>query len=141
MQSGCKKLFVKGGGRMIDLQMERTSEQHAAIMSWNIVSRICGAKHMKNIVLAFGDNVRSQKALERLTKINVSHINRNLKKLSKFGVVHCLTPPEVSRVKFYALTTFGHSIAEWVTELEKENPARSKFRNFSIEENLLYNKR
>jgi len=121
---------------MIDSQMKRTSEQRAAVMSWNIVSRICGAKHLKSIVLAFGDNIRSQKSLERLTKINVSHINRNLKKLSKFGVVHCLTPPEVSRVKFYALTTFGHSITKWIIELEKENPARSEFRNFNIEENL-----
>ena len=126
---------------MIDSQMKRTSEERAATVSWNIVSRICGAKHLKNIVLAFGDNVRSQKALERLTKINVSHINRSLKKLNKFGIVHCLTPPEVLRVKFNALTTFGHSIAEWITELEKENPARSKFGDFSIEENLLNNKR
>ena len=104
---------------MAELEKPESFEQRAAIMNWNIFGRICGAKHLKNIVLAFGEKKLSQRTLERITKINVSHVNKGLKRLNELGIVCCLTP-DIPRLKFYDLTTFGKNIVRWLHEYEQE---------------------
>ena len=105
---------------MAELEKSGSFEQRAANMTWNVFGLICGAKHLKSIVLALENKKLSQRTLERITKINVSHVNKNLKRLSGLGVVCCLTP-DIPRLKFYDLSQFGRNIARWLHEYEQEN--------------------
>lgn len=92
---------------------------------WKNYGYVMASKYRKMVVKSLIERPKTPSEIAYETKINLSHISRGLRELSKMGIIECVNEPSI-KGRVYMLTENGKELAPLLDKTKKLKPEKNE---------------